>query len=442
MIRDTFVVVSFVVMAQAVSAADWPQWLGPQGDLTWRESGLVEKFPEGGPKVVWRVPVANGYSGPSVVGDRVYVSDYVIETGKVDDRPGNRTVLTGQERVRAFEAATGKSLWTHAYECPINVSFPNGPRTTPAADGEFVWSLGTEGHLVCLKAADGTLVWKKELKKEYKRDESPFWGYAHHPVIHRNLVFCMPGGEGTAVVALNKRTGQEEWRALSAKDPGYAPPVVIERGGRALLIVWHPEALCALEAATGKLVWSIPFTPAYGMSIMAPRVEGDFIFVGAIIKKSMLVKMTPDGSKAEVEWIGEPKQALSPKNGTPLIWDGHLYGCDADGELRFASLQSGERLWTSEAPLKGESPNSGTFFMVRLTEAADGAPNHLIANDLGELILARLSPGGYEEVSRAQVLDPTTPGMGRTVVWSHPAFARQCVFLRNDRELVCVSLAQ
>jgi len=425
-----------------VRAADWPHWFGPHGDFTWRESGLIERFPEGGPKVVWRVPVANGYSGPSVVGDRVYLSDYVIETGVVDDRPGTRTILTGQERVRAFDAATGKEVWTHAYECPLHMSFPNGPRTTPAADGEHVWSLGAEGHLVCLRAADGSLVWRKELKKEYGRDESPFWGYAHHPVVHGDLLYCLPGGEGTTVVALNKRTGEEVWRALTAKDPGYAPPVVIRRGDRDLLIVWHPEALCALEAATGKEVWSIPFTPNYGMSIMAPVIEGDFIFVGAIIKKSMLVKMAPDGSSAEVEWTGTPKQALSPKNGTPLVWNGHLYGCDADGEMRFASLESGERLWSSMEPLNGKAPNSGTFFMVRLTEAADGAPNHVIANELGQLILAHLSPDGYREVSRAQVLEPTTPGMGRPVVWSHPAFARQCVFLRNDRELVCVSLAQ
>ncbi len=431
-----------LIVSRAAEAADWPHWLGPDRDLTWREAGLVESFPEGGPKVLWRVPVANGYSGPSVVGDRVFLSDYVIESGVVDDRPGTRTVLTGQERVRAFDAATGKELWTHAYECPLNVSFPNGPRTTPAADGEFVWSLGAEGHLVCLRAADGSLVWKKELKKEYRRDESPFWGYAHHPVIHGDLLYCLPGGEGTAVVALNKRTGAEVWRASSADDPGYAPPVVVRRGGRDLLIAWHPEALCGLDAATGKELWSVPFTPGYGMSIMAPAVGGDHVFVGAIIKKSMLVKLSPDGSAATLEWNGTPKQGLSPKNATPLVWDGHLYGCDADGDLRFASLESGERLWSSDEPLGGKSPNSGTFFMVRLTEAKAGAPNHVLATEQGDLVLAHLSPEGYKEVSRARILEPTTPGMGRPVVWSHPAFARQCVFLRNDRELVCVSLAR
>jgi len=376
------------------------------------------------------------------VGDRVFLSDYVIATGVVDDRPGTRTVLTGQERVRAFDAATGKELWTHAYECPLHLSFPNGPRTTPAVEGDLLWSLGAEGHLVCLRVKDGSLVWKKELKKEYQQPEAPFWGYAHHPVIHGDLLYCLPGGEGTTVVALNKNTGAEVWRALTAKDPGYAPPVVIQRGGRDILLVWHPEALAGLDAATGKVFWSVPVSASYGMSIMAPRVSGDYVFVGGIIKKSLLVKLSPDGLSAETEWTGSPKQALSPKNGTPLVWDEFLYGCDADGELRFANALTGERLWSSEAPLHGQSPNSGTFFMVRLTAAAPGAPNHLLANDLGELILARLSPEGYQEVSRAKVLEPTTPGMGRTVVWSHPAFARRCVFLRNDREMICLSLAE
>lgn len=432
---------SFLLTLSAL-AADWPRWLGPDGDLTWREKGLVEKFPEGGPTVLWRAPVANGYSGPAVAGDRVFLSDYVIETGVVDDRPGTRTVLTGEERVRAYDAATGKVLWSYGYEVPLNVSFPNGPRTTPAVEGELLWSLGAEGHLVCLRVKDGSVVWKKELKKEYQQVEAPFWGYSHHPVIHGDLLYCLPGGEGTTVVAFNKKTGAEVWRALTAKDPGYAPPVVVTRGGRDILIVWHPEALCGLDAATGKVFWSIPFSVAYGMSIMAPRVGGDHVFVGGMVKKSLLVKLSADGTTAEIEWTGAPKQALSPKNGTPLVWNGHLYGCDADGEMRFADLVTGDRLWSSEEPLKGESPNSGTFFMVRLTEVAPGAPNHLIANDLGELVLADVSPAGYKEVSRAQVLEPTTPGMGRTVVWSHPAFARQCVFLRNDREMICVSLAQ
>ena len=423
-------------------ADDWPHWLGPHGDSTWREDGLIDSFPEGGPKVLWRTPVANGYSGPSVVGDRVFLSDYKIETGVVDDKPGTRTVLTGQERIRAFSAETGKELWTHAYECPFNLSFPNGPRTTPASDGEFVWSLGAEGHLVCLRAADGSVVWKKNIKKEYARDESPFWGYAHHPVVHGDLLYCLPGGNGTAVVALNKKTGAEVWRALSVDDPGYAPPVVIQRGGKDVLVVWHPKALCGLEAATGKVLWSVPFDPQYNMSIMSPRIGGDHVFVGAIIKKSILVRMSPDGSTAALEWTGTPKQALAPKNGTPLVWDGHLYGCDADGDLRFASLETGERLWSSNEPLGGKSPNSGTFFLVRMTESKPGAANHVVATEQGDLVLADISPKGYREVSRARVLEPTTPGMGRPVVWSHPAFARRCVFLRNDRELVCVSLAK
>jgi outer membrane protein assembly factor BamB len=433
---------ALILAPLAVTAADWPHWMGPHGDLTWRESGLAEQFPAGGPKVLWRTPVSNGYSGPSVVGDRVFLSDYLIESGVVDDKPGTRTVLTGKERVRAFDAATGKELWTHAYECPLNVSFPNGPRTTPASDGEFVWSLGAEGFLVCLKAADGSLVWKKELKKEYQRDESPFWGYAHHPVIHGDLLYCLPGGPGTTVVALNKRTGKEVWRALTSEDPGYAPPAIIRRGERDILLVWHPTALCGLEPTTGKELWSVPFNPQYNMSIMTPRVGGDHVFVGAIIKKSLLVKMSPDGSQAETEWIGTPKQGLSPKNGTPLVWEDHLYGCDADGELHFANLETGERLWSSKEPLGGKTPNSGTFFLVRLTEAKPGAPNHLLATEQGDLVLAHLSPDGYKEVSRANILEPTTPGMGRPVVWSHPAFARQCVFLRNDKELVCVSMAR
>src|SRR5687767_13528321 len=156
------------LFVSTVAAEDWPQWLGPRGDSTWNDTGLITKFSAEGPKVVWRAPVANGYSGPSVAGGKVFVMDYQVETGTVDANFGGRTALKGKERVVCFDEKSGNQLWAHAYDCPINLSYPNGPRCSPVIDGDIVFSLGAEGHLSALHTASGGVVWEKELKKEYK----------------------------------------------------------------------------------------------------------------------------------------------------------------------------------------------------------------------------------------------------------------------------------
>src|SRR5688572_9535872 len=139
------------LFVSSAAAEDWPQWLGPRADSTWNDTGLITKFPAEGPKVLWRAPVANGYSGVSVAAGKVFVMDYQIATGKVDANPGGRTALTGKERVVCLDEKTGKQLWAHSYDCPIKLSFPNGPRCSPVIEGDMVFSLGGEGHLSAVK---------------------------------------------------------------------------------------------------------------------------------------------------------------------------------------------------------------------------------------------------------------------------------------------------
>jgi outer membrane protein assembly factor BamB len=419
--------------AATLTAEDWPQWLGPRGDCSWNDTGLVTKFPADGPKVLWRAPVDNGYSGPSVAGGKVFVMDYQVATGKVDANASARTKLTGKERVLCFDEKSGKELWSHGYDCTINLSFPNGPRCTPVVSGGTVFALGAEGHLSALNAADGKVVWEKELKTEYKC-ESPIWGYAATPLVQGDVLYTLAGSKGSAVVALDKKSGKEIWRALDTKDIGYAPPVWTKRDGKDELLVWHSESLNGLDPVTGKVRWSQPFGTFYGMSIMAPRVTADGIFIGGIIAKSAMVK--PGDGKAELVWEGTPKIGMGPKNGTPIVVGEHVYGCDMDGDLRCFKSATGERLWSTLDVLSGKKVNSGTFFMARTPQ------QWVLFNDAGELILADLSPSGYKEAARAKILSADTPSMGgRTVVWSHPAFANRCVFARNDKELICVSLA-
>lgn len=425
--------------APSARADDWPQWLGPNRDSTWREEGVVDAFPAGGPKIKWRMPVGYGFSGPAVADGRVFVPDFVKSQGELTNNPGTRDRLTGQERLLCLDAATGEQLWQFSEDRQYALSYPGGPRCTPTVDGDLVFFLGAEGNLACLKTADGSVVWKKDLKKEYGV-ESPIWGFAAHPLVVGDLLYCVVGGQGSVAVALDKRTGKEVWRALSAPEPGYCPPALIEQNGKQALAIWSPEALNALDLETGKVLWSVPLKPSYGMSIMAPRQEGDVLFAAGIGNAGAAVRLPKEqGGEPEVLWRGNVRTAVYPVNSTPVIVDGVIYGNDGEtGAIIAANLSDGKRLWQSmEATSDSERPlRQATVFLVRHDD------RFFLFNDQGELIVAKLTPGGYEEISRAKIVEPTERANNRAVVWSHPAFAERSCFARNDQEIVCVDLAE
>ncbi len=168
-------VASFVLcLAAFASADDWPQWMGPKRDNVWREEGLLESFPAEGLKVRWRAPIAGGYAGPAVVGDRVYVTDYVTKDNvKVDNF--NRKTFSGTERVLCRNEADGKEIWKHEYSVKYGISYPAGPRCTPVVHEGKVYTLGAEGNLCCLDADGGKQIWEKDLKKTYDT-KAALWG--------------------------------------------------------------------------------------------------------------------------------------------------------------------------------------------------------------------------------------------------------------------------
>jgi len=194
------IVALFALSPSFVRADDWPQWLGPQRDSIWRETGILNKFPEGGPKVKWRVPITGGYAGPAVAEGRVFVTDYVRSEGENTNNPVGRDRLGGKERVLCLDAAEGKLLWKHEYDCIYNISYTTGPRCTPTVHSGKVYTLGAEGNLLCLDAAKGSVLWSKDLKKEY-RVETPLWGFCGHPLVDGQKLICLVGGEGSVGVA-------------------------------------------------------------------------------------------------------------------------------------------------------------------------------------------------------------------------------------------------
>lgn len=432
------VLLTILLIASAARADDWPQWLGPRRDSVWRETGILDKFPKDGLKVRWRMPIAGGYAGPAVAEGRVYVTDFVVTAGQSTNNPGQRDELSGSERILCFQESDGKLLWKRSYDCDYHISYPAGPRCTPTVTDGKVYTLGAEGKLGCLDAITGKTEWAKDLKKEFQT-RAPQWGFCGHPLVEGKTLYCLVGGKGSVVVAFDKDTGKELWRALSAREPGYCPPTMIEAGGKKQLLIWDAENLNSLDLTTGKVYWSVPLEPMYGMSIAAPRQLGDYLFASGIGEVGALLKLDREKPEATVVWRGQRDNAVYSGNSTPFLEDGMIYGCDCGlGALRGVKLQTGERLWETFAPTSGGNRrvSHGTVFLIK------NGDRFFLPSETGDLIIAKLTPKGYQEVSRCKLLEPTGSAFGRAVLWSHPAFANRCIYARNDKELICASLAK
>ena len=424
-----------------ILADDWPQWLGPNRDSVWRENGIVEKFSDGGPPIRWRTQIGGGYAGPSVAQGRVYLIDRQLAQGTTNpSNPFDRGMIRGTERVLCLNEADGKILWKYEYDCAYTVSYPAGPRVTPLVSGGKVYSLGAEGNLVCLEASDGKLVWTHDFKKDLET-KTPMWGFAGHPLLDGNRLICLAAGEGSIAIAYDKDTGKEIWRALSAKEPGYSSPVIIEAGGKRQLILWHPESANSLDPETGKIYWSEPVKSKSGMSIATPRKVDDSLFFTSFYNGSLMLRLSSDKPGATAVWRTEKASEtdttqLNAVMCTPFLEAGYIYGVCSYGQLRCVKADTGERVWeTFQATTSGKPVRWANAFIVKNKD------RFFLFNETGDLIIARLTPKAYEEISRAHLLEPTGEAAGRAVLWSHPAFANKRIYARNDKEIICADLA-
>ena len=409
----------------SILADDWPQWLGPQRDGVWREEGIVEKF-DGAPKLRWKADIGGGYAGPAVAGGRVFVTD--------------RQRAKGTERVLCFNEADGRPLWMHEYDCPYAISYPAGPRCTPIVDGDRVYTLGAMGNLFCLSTKDGKVLWQVDFKKDFGT-KTPVWGFAAHPLVDGDKLICLGGGEEGTTIAFNKMTGKVLLRALPGPDLGYCPPMIFKAGGKRQLIIWHPRALNSIDPETGKLHWTEPFRVRSGLSIPTPRLHGDLLFITSFYNGPLMMRLAKDAPRAKVEWRATGRserntQQLHAIMCTPFIEDGHIYGVCSYGQFRCIKAATGERVWETFAPVTTAEGRWANAFIVKHQD------RFFIHNEKGDLIIAKLSPKGYDEISRANLIAPTNTARGRQLVWSHPAFANKSIYLRNDRVIRCYSLAK
>ncbi len=392
-----------LALTPALLAADWPQFLGPN-----RDSHSPEKVPawKDPPKVLWRQPVGEGHSSPVVAGGVAYA--FYQPRGRDADA------------LAAFDAKTGERKWERSYDRDkFTPPYGSGPRGTPAVDGGKVYTLGNTGVLACWDAKTGDVAWKVDTLREFGA-KNLFFGISTSPTVVGDRVVVMVGGKGHGVVAFDKTTGKVAWTATD--DPAsYASPLPLGRGDDARLVFLTGSHLRALAAA-GKELWAVPFKDKLNESSTTPVKAGELIVGSSVTAGSIAVK--PGGGKPEVAWRDE---TLTCYFSTPVVVGPHLYMINGAATLlnpsitlRCVEAATGRVLWSKEKVGKYHAA------LVRT-----GDDKLLMLDDGGHLILLQPDPAGYKELARAKVCGPT---------WAHPALADGRLYVRDEKELICLQM--
>jgi outer membrane protein assembly factor BamB len=421
--RRLLAVLTLGLLSRSLARADdWPQFRGLNRDAVCPDKGLLETFPSGGVKIRWRVPVGGGYSSPVVAKGRVYLA--------YSEWKGTQA----WEHLRASDEKTGAALWTYSYPAGYDVSWlpgnsHDGPRATPTIHEGKLYEVGADADLYCLDAATGAVLWKKALRDEYALGDHRC--ITPSPLIEGDLLILVLGGKPDAgVVAFDRNTGKEVWRALEGRWT-YSSPIIASAGGKRQLIVWTVLAVTSLDPATGKTYWRKAHDFENGPSLVAtPAVQGDLLLLSG-----MMFRLDAEKPGATQLWPDSqaPGRCVLSSTSMPMILGDYVYSERMNGLLCCMEARTGKPLWKSD----------------KLTRIAGGAALHLISSgegvwvftDQGDLVRARLGPEGYQELGRAHILDPTTPYGGRKVIWALPAMANRHFFARSGQELVSASLA-
>lgn len=388
---------------------DWPQFLGPHRNGISDETGLLETWPDGGPKEVWREAGGVGMSGLAIARDRLVT---LVQR-------------EGQQWVISLNARTGERVWQTAIAPEFRNSMGDGPRATPAIAGDLVYVLGGDGTLAALNFADGKLAWRHRPLQELKGKPADY-GMACSPLIAGDYVIVTVGAPRATVVAYHKTTGEQVWNAGS--DPaGYSSPALLNVGDTAQVVVFTGSSVMGVSPGMGKLMWRFPFVTDFQCNIVTPIAFQGHVFISSGENHgSVLLRVQRKADEYEItpawESLG-PRSVLRAEWQTPVLLNGHLYGFDNVGSagpvthLTCVNAATGERVW--------QQPRFGKGNMI----AADG--KLFISTVEGELVIVRAATEKFDEIGRKVVAGSTRQA---------PAIADGRLYLRDDENIVCLDV--
>ena len=387
----------------ALGGRYWTGFRGPGAAGRYDETPVVEAWARFGLPLLWKQPIGEGW-GSFAVADGVV---FALERRR--DR----------EVAAAYQLESGRELWTAAWPSRFaEAADRDGPRSTPAWDEGRVFALGAAGDLVALDARSGEVLWRRQILDDNDADNIR-WGVSASPVIAGDLVITVPGGgEGRAVVAYDKRTGEPRWSALSDR-ASYTTPMLVTLAGRRQLLVVTATRAVGLEPADGQLLWEHPWATDMGVNAAQPVVAGPdrFILSAGYGHGAALVEVAEDDGKLTARAVWE-SQRMKNKLSSSVLHDGHLYGLD-EGILACLDAANGELRW------KGGRYGHGQLLLVQ------GAL--VVLTDRGELALVEATPEAFVERARFAAI------AGRT--WNNPAIASGILLVRNGREMAAYRIA-
>jgi len=455
--------VALIPFVLSASAADWPRFLGSNGDNTSPETNLLDRWSTNGPPVGWEKAVGTGYSASSVIGGVVVLHHR----------------LGDEEIVEAMDAATGRTKWERRYPSRFRDPFGynNGPRGSPLLTSNRCFTFGAEGKLLCLDLADGKIIWQRDTAKDWNVPEA-FFGVGSTPLLEGDRLIVMVGGQpDSGVVALDPETGKTIWEGVGKKTwdgvapigwrstkpyewtgnemlVSYSSPTAATIHGQRHLLCLTRQGLVSLNPANGQLNFKRWFQCQVNESVNAvtPVVLDDHVFLSAAYYRigSVVLRVNPDGKSFDEVW-------RSPKNpferdasggyespvmelhwNTPVLLDGYLYGFsgrnEPDASFRCVELKTGKLMWSRDEGWLSHSSKQPGVYGRGSAILADG--KLIVLGEGGRLGVFRPNPNQAEEICAWQVPSLKFP------CWAGPVLSDKKLFLRSEDRLVCVDLAK
>jgi outer membrane protein assembly factor BamB len=375
---------------------EWSQWRGPARDGISREGGLLQSWPEGGPRKVIDVGgLGAGYSSFSARGDRLFTQ------GAKD----------GSEWVIALDARTGVILWRTRNGPVYEDGRGDGPRGTPVIDGDRVFALSGRGHLASLELETGEVVWRVDLLDRFGASNIS-WGISESPLIVDGMVIVNPGGRGASVVALDRDTGELEWKGGGSDRAGYSSSMLAEVGGVRQAVVFTDRRVIGVALRDGAELWSYAAVANGTANVATPIVAGDLVFVSSDYGTGCaLLRIGRDGRSVEEMYFS---REMKNHHSSSVLVDGTLYGFSSS-ILTAMDLETGDVLWRDRSVGKGSLIyGDGRLYLL---------------SERGTVALAEASPEGYREHGRFQLPRGSLPS------WSHPILHQGRLILRDQDRL-------
>jgi len=415
-------------------AADWPQYRGPQRDGVSRETGLMREWPQGGPKLLWTYADAGvGYSGPAVVGERLYMTG-----GRGDDEYVFALDLkdTDQGKVQQVWATKIGPLFTWKGN-----SWNRGPNVAPTVDGDAVYALGGFGELVCVEAATGKERWRVNLPRDLRGEVNPIgggldeptalgWGYASAPLVDGDRLICAPGGKAGLLAALDKKAGKVIWRSKEATDQAsYSSPLVVEIGGIRQIVQVTNRGIVGIAATDGKPLWSYQRKPEFDDVVIAtPIVRDNLVYATVGFGQGCdLIRLAPNGRRIGIEKVYSNKEVQNRDGGVVLVGE-HLFGHSEQGGWVCQELKTGKVVWSEPRALGRGS-----------VTCADGRL-YCCAEKGGIVALVEPNTEGWKEAGRLKLPQESRNRLPSGALWTHPVIANGRLYIRDQELVFCYAV--